>query len=113
MFAAVWVIGGFLLGWLYLPEIQAALGPTGLTAPVLIILGAIYLAPVVFFYVLAALCLMVAIVTPIIELVPIAGIVPNAAICAYALAITAHDGLWALIAFMFSGASIYMIMMAF
>ena len=35
VFAAVWVIGGFLLGWLYLPEIQAALGPTGLTAPVL------------------------------------------------------------------------------
>ena len=53
IFAAVWVIGGFLLGWLYLPEIQAALGPTGLTAPVLAILGAIYLAPVVFFYVLA------------------------------------------------------------
>ena len=53
VFAAVWVIGGFLLGWLYLPEIQAALGPTGLTAPVLLVLGAIYLAPVVFFYVLA------------------------------------------------------------
>jgi hypothetical protein len=53
IFAAVWVIGGFLLGWLYLPEIQAALGPTGLTAPVLAVLGAMYLAPVVFFYVLA------------------------------------------------------------
>jgi hypothetical protein len=66
-----------------------------------------------FFYVLAALCLMVAILTPIIELVPLAGIVPNAAICAYALAITAQDGLWALIAFMFSGASIYLILIAF
>src|SRR5262245_56208263 len=53
VFAAVWVIGGFLLGWLYLPEIQAALGPTGLTAPVLFILGAIYLATVVFYSVLA------------------------------------------------------------
>ena len=53
IFAVVWVIGGFLLGWLYLPEMQAALGPTGLTAPVLAVLGAIYLAPVVFFYVLA------------------------------------------------------------
>jgi hypothetical protein len=31
VFAGVWVLGGFLLGWLYLPEIQAALGPTGLT----------------------------------------------------------------------------------
>ena len=47
------MVGGFLLGWLYLPELQAALGPTGLTAPVLAVLGAIYLAPVVFFYVLA------------------------------------------------------------
>jgi hypothetical protein len=66
-----------------------------------------------FFYVLAALCLIVAIVTPIIELVPLAGIVPNAAIVAYALAITAHDGLWALAAFLFTGASIYFIAMAF
>jgi hypothetical protein len=65
------------------------------------------------FYVLAALCLLVAIVTPVIELVPLAGIVPNAAIVAYGLAITAHDGLWALIAFVFSGASIYLILMAF
>src|SRR5262249_15300565 len=53
VFAAVWVIGGFLLGWLYLSEIQAALSPSGLTAPVLAVLGAIYMAPVVFFYVLA------------------------------------------------------------
>ena len=66
-----------------------------------------------FFYVLAALCLLVAIVTPVIELVPLAGIVPNAAIVAYGLAITAHDGLWALVAFLFSGASIYLILMAF
>jgi hypothetical protein len=66
-----------------------------------------------FFYVLAALCLMVAIVTPVIELVPLAGIVPNAAIVAYALAITAHDGVWALVAFLFTGASIYLILMAF
>jgi hypothetical protein len=66
-----------------------------------------------FFYVLAALCLLVAIVTPIIELVPFAGIVPNAAIVAYGLAITARDGLWALVAFLFSGASIYLILMAF
>jgi hypothetical protein len=66
-----------------------------------------------FFYVLAALCLLVAIVTPVIELVPLAGIVPNAAIVACGLAITAHDGLWALVAFLFSGASIYLILMAF
>lgn len=66
-----------------------------------------------FFYVLAALCLAVAIITPIIELVPLAGIVPNAAIVAYALAITAHDGLWALAAFLFTGGSLYLIAMAF
>src|SRR5205823_12287398 len=36
-----------------LPEIQASLAPTGLSAPVVAVLGAIYLAPVVFFYVLA------------------------------------------------------------
>ena len=53
VFAGVWVVGGFALGWLYLPDLQAALGPSGLTAPVLAVLGAIYLAPVVFFYVLA------------------------------------------------------------
>jgi hypothetical protein len=53
IFAAVWVIGGFALGWFYLPELQRALGPTGLTAPVLAVLGFIYLSPVVFFYVLA------------------------------------------------------------
>src|SRR5712691_3962302 len=53
IFAAVWIIAGFGLGLLYVPEIQRALGPTGLTAPVLAVLAAIYLAPVVLFYVLA------------------------------------------------------------
>ena len=53
MFAAAWVIGGLGLGWIYLPDVQHALGPSGMTAPVMIVLGAIYLAPVVFFYVLA------------------------------------------------------------
>src|SRR6476469_3989212 len=52
-FAGVWLVGGFLLGWLYMPQIQAALGPTGLTAPILAVLGTIYLAPVVFFYIMA------------------------------------------------------------
>ena len=67
----------------------------------------------VFFYILAAACLLVAIVQPIIELVPLAGIVPNAAIVAFALAMMAHDGLWALIALAFTGASAYLIAMAF
>src|SRR5262249_3712015 len=45
VFAAVWIVAGFGLGFLYIPEMQRALGPTGLTAPVL--------AAVVLFYVLA------------------------------------------------------------
>src|SRR5579863_26948 len=53
VFAAVWVVAGFVLGWAYLADIREALGPSGLTAPVLGVLGAIYLSPVVFFYVLA------------------------------------------------------------
>ena len=35
------------------PQLQATLGPSGLTAPVLAVIGVIYLTPVVFFYVLA------------------------------------------------------------
>jgi hypothetical protein len=50
-------------------------------------------------------------VTPIIELVPLAGIVPNAALVAFALAITARDGLWALLAFLFTAASAWLIAM--
>src|SRR5437588_3113718 len=53
IFAGVWILGGIGLGWLYLPELQAAFGPTGLTAPVLAVLALVYLAPVVFFYMLA------------------------------------------------------------
>lgn len=67
----------------------------------------------VFFYLLTAVCLLVAVVTPLIELVPLAGIVPNAAIVAFGLAITAHDGLWALVALTFTGASVYLISLAF
>src|SRR5262245_58513117 len=53
VFAGVWIVAGLGLGFLYIPEIQRALGPSGLTAPVLAVLAAIYLAPVVLFYVLA------------------------------------------------------------
>jgi hypothetical protein len=62
-----------------------------------------------FLFVIAALVLAVAIVTPIIELVPIAGIVPNAAIVAFGLALTAHDGLWALIATLITAGSFYLL----
>ena len=48
-----------------------------------------------------------------LELVPLGGIPPNAAIVAFSLAITARDGLWALLAFCFSGATIaWLVMLA-
>ena len=62
-----------------------------------------------FLYLIAFLCLVVAIVTPIIEIVPVAGIVPNAAIVAFGLALTAHDGVWALIAMLITGGSFYLL----
>ena len=42
-----------MLGWMYLPDLKASLGPTGLTAPVLGVMAAIFFAPIIFFYVLA------------------------------------------------------------
>ena len=60
----------------------------------------------VFFYVIAAMCLLIGLVTPVLEIVPLAGIPPNAAVVAFSLAITARDGLWALLAFCFTGGTI-------
>ena len=53
VFAGLWVLAGLVLGWLYLPELQASFGPSGLTAPVLAVLAAAFFVPIVFFYVLA------------------------------------------------------------
>src|SRR5215831_14881507 len=53
IFAGLWVLAGLVLGWMYLPELQSALGPTGLTAPVLVMLAIVFFVPIVFFYVLA------------------------------------------------------------
>jgi hypothetical protein len=62
-----------------------------------------------FLYVIAFLCLAVAAVTPILEVVPLLGIPPNAAIVAFGLAVTAHDGLWALIASIITAGSFYLL----
>jgi len=59
-------------------------------------------------YVIAFMCLLIALVTPLIELVPLAGIVPNAALVAFALALIAHDGLLAIFALMFTVASVFL-----
>ena len=64
------------------------------------------------FYALAAVCLLVAIALPFIELIPFAGIVPNAALVAFGLALTAHDGMWALIGLAIVTVSVYLLWMA-
>jgi hypothetical protein len=65
-----------------------------------------------FFYLIASMCVFVSLITPVIELVPLAGIVPNAALTAFGLAVTAHDGLWALVALASTLASVYLIALA-
>ncbi len=66
-----------------------------------------------FFYAIAALCLLIGIATPVLELIPLGGIPPNAAVVAFSLAITARDGLWALAAFAFTGGSLWLMLAAF
>jgi hypothetical protein len=68
----------------------------------------IYLTTGPAFYVIAAFCFLVALVTPTLEIIPMAGIIPCAAVVAFALAITARDGLWALIAMCFTAGSAYL-----
>ena len=64
-----------------------------------------------FLYAIAAACLAIGLITPILELVPLGGIPPNAAIVAFSLAITARDGLWALLALIFTGGSIWLLLL--
>ena len=66
-----------------------------------------------FLTVIALMCVLLSLIMPIIELVPLAGIVPNAALTAFGLAVTAHDGLWALVAFISTVGSIYLLVMMF
>ena len=66
-----------------------------------------------FFYAIALLCFLIALVTPILEIIPLGGIPPNAALVAFSLAITARDGLWALTAFAFSAGSVVLALQLF
>ncbi len=62
-----------------------------------------------FLYAIAMLCLIVALITPVLELFPfVGGIPPNAAVVAFSLAITARDGIWAILATAFTLASIWL-----
>jgi len=65
------------------------------------------------FYATAWICLLVAIALPFIEIVPFAGIVPNAALVAFGLAFTAHDGLWAMLGITITAVSAYLLAMLF
>jgi hypothetical protein len=66
-----------------------------------------------FFYLIALMCMLIGLVTPILELVPLGGIPPNAAVVAFSLAIIAKDGLWALIAFMLTVGSVWLMAASF
>ena len=59
------------------------------------------------------MCLLIGLVTPILELVPLGGIPPNAAVVAFSLATIAKDGLWALIAFMLTVGSVWLMAASF
>ena len=50
-FAIAWVVLSLMLAWAYLPDLQATLGAA--SAPALVGLGAVFLAPVVFIYLVA------------------------------------------------------------
>jgi hypothetical protein len=66
-----------------------------------------------FLYGIAVLCLAVALMTPVLELIPfVGGIPPNAAVVTFSLAITARDGVWAIVAGFFTIGSIWLMAMA-
>jgi hypothetical protein len=50
LLAGLWLLAGLVLAWIYLPAMWAALGPTGIAAPLLTI---VFFVPIIFFYVLA------------------------------------------------------------
>lgn len=66
-----------------------------------------------FFVAIALMCVLLSLIMPIIEVVPLAGIAPNAALTAFGLAVTAHDGVWALAAFVSTVGSVWLLIMMF
>jgi hypothetical protein len=53
IFAAAWLMAGFGLAWVYMPELETTLAQGAAVAPVLIGLGALFVLPMAFFYALA------------------------------------------------------------
>ncbi len=60
-------------------------------------------------YCVAVACVMLAVMLPALEIVPFGAAAPAAAITAFALALVAEDGLLALLGYMATGASIFLI----
>jgi hypothetical protein len=52
-FMAAWVLGGIVLAGVYLPNLQALVGEESAGVPALIGLGALFMVPIIFFYILA------------------------------------------------------------
>ncbi|HEX7007671.1 MAG TPA: exopolysaccharide biosynthesis protein [Alphaproteobacteria bacterium] len=57
-------------------------------------------------YGVAAICIVLALTLPVLDFVPFTALVPAAAITAFGLALIAHDGALAVVAFAFSAASL-------
>jgi hypothetical protein len=62
-----------------------------------------------FTYVVAATCVALGLMLPVLDMVPFTSLVPAAAITAFGLAIVAHDGALAVAAFVLSLASLYIV----
>ncbi len=57
-------------------------------------------------YAIAALCCVIAVLTPVMEVVPLTANVAGAALSAFGLSLIAHDGLLALLAFVFTAVTL-------
>jgi hypothetical protein len=64
-------------------------------------------------YVIAATCILIAAMTPFLELIPFSAILAGAAIANFGLALLAHDGLIALLAITFSLGTMLMLLSKF
>jgi hypothetical protein len=63
-------------------------------------------------YVIAAFCLLVSLITPLLELLPFAISIVGGAVSAFGLALISHDGVLAMLAFAFCIAAVVIIVMS-
>jgi hypothetical protein len=62
-----------------------------------------------FTYVVAATCVALALILPVLDMVPFTSLAPASAVTAFGLSLVAHDGLVAVLAFVLSVASLYVV----